>query len=116
MHCFTGKKSLVKKVIDNNWFLTAPTCITRSTQFQENIKLAPINQIFCETDAPYLSPFKDARNLSGQISAPIKMGKRNEPAHVRHTAEKLAEIKNIPVPELIRLTSENARRLFNKLI
>lgn len=62
MHCFTGKKSLVKQIIDNNWFLTAPTSIVRSTQFQENIKLTPITQLFAETDSPYLTPFKEKRN------------------------------------------------------
>lgn len=86
MHCFTGKKSLVKEIIDNGWFLTAPTCITRSTQFQENVKLIPITQLFCETDAPYLSPYKE---------------KRNEPAFVIEAYKKVAEIKNMELKEVI---------------
>jgi len=86
MHCFTGKKSLVKKIIDDGWFLTAPTSIVRSTQFQENAKLAPITQLFCETDAPYLSPYKE---------------KRNEPAFVIEAYKKLAEIKNMELKEVI---------------
>jgi len=86
MHCFTGRKSLVKKIIDDGWFLTAPTSIVRSTQFQENAKLAPITQLFCETDAPYLTPFKN---------------KRNEPAFVVEAYKKLAEIKNMELKEVI---------------
>ncbi|MBL7056320.1 TatD family hydrolase [Candidatus Woesearchaeota archaeon] len=86
MHCFCGKKALVKKIIDNNWFLTAPTSITRSTQFQENTKLCPITQLFVETDAPYLSPYKD---------------KRNEPAFIVESYKKIAEIKGMELQEVI---------------
>ena len=97
MHCFTGKKSLVKKIADNGWFLTAPTCITRSTQFQENIKLVPITQLFCETDAPYLSPYKD---------------KRNEPAYVLEAYKKVAEIKGMELKEVINNVWMNWQKVF----
>ncbi|MCH8004267.1 MAG: TatD family hydrolase [Nanoarchaeota archaeon] len=97
MHCFTGKKSLVKKIIDNGWFLTAPTSIVRSTQFQENVKLAPITQLFCETDAPYLTPFKD---------------KRNEPAFVVEAYKKVAEIKNMELKEVVNNIWMNWQKVF----
>jgi TatD DNase family protein len=97
MHCFTGKKSLVKKIIDNGWFLTVPTCIVRSTQFQENVKLAPITQIFCETDAPYLTPLKN---------------KRNEPAFVVEAYKKVAEIKNMELKEVINNIWMNFQKVF----
>jgi len=112
MHCFTGKKPLVKKIIDDGWFLTAPTSIVRSTQFQENAKLVPITQLFCETDAPYLTPFKDARNLSSQISAPIEMGKRNEPAFVIEAYKKLAEIKGMELKEVVNNIWMNWQKVF----
>ena len=98
MHCFCGKKTLVKKIIDNGWFLTAPTSIVRSTQFQENTKLVPITQLFCETDAPYLSPFKD---------------KRNEPAFVVEAYKKVAEIKNMELKEVINNIWMNWQNTFN---
>jgi len=98
MHCFTGKKSFVKKIIDNNWFLTAPTCITRSTQFQENIKLVPITQLFCETDAPYLTPFKD---------------KRNEPAFISEAYKKVAEIKGMELKEVVNNIWMNWQKVFS---
>jgi len=97
MHCFTGKKSLVKRIVDNGWFLTAPTCITRSIQFQENIKLVPITQLFCETDAPYLSPYKD---------------KRNEPAFVLEAYKKVAEIKGMELKEVINNVWMNWQKIF----
>ena len=113
MHCFTGKKSLVVKIIDSNWFLTAPTCITRSTQFQENVKITPITQLFSETDAPYLSPFKNARNLPSQISAPIELGKRNEPAFVIEAYKKVAEIKNMELKEVVNNIWMNWQKTFS---
>jgi len=97
MHCFTGKKSLVKKIVDNGWFLTAPTSIVRSTQFQNNIKLIPITQLFCETDAPYLSPFKDMRN---------------EPAFVIEAYKKVAEIKNMEFKEIVNNIWMNWQKTF----
>jgi len=97
MHCFTGKKSLVKKIVDDGWFLTAPTSIVRATQFQENVKLTPITQLFCETDAPYLTPFKN---------------RRNEPAFVIEAYKKLAEIKNMELKEVINNIWMNWQKTF----
>ena len=112
MHCFSGKKSLVKKVIDNNWYLTIPTNVTKSFQFQENVKLIPITQLFCETDAPYLSPFTGARNLPNQISAHTKVGKRNEPAFVVEAYKKIAEIKNMELKEVVNNVWMNFKNVF----
>jgi len=97
MHCFTGKKLLVKKIIDNNWFLTAPTSIVRSIQFQENIKIIPITQLFAETDAPYLTPFKD---------------KRNEPSYIIESYKKIAEIKDMELKEVINNIWMNWQKTF----
>jgi len=102
MHCFGGRKSLVKKIIDNGWFLTAPTCITRATQFQENARLCPITQLFCETDAPYLSPFK---SKTGEFQ-------RNEPAFVIEAYKKVAEIKGMELKEVINNVWMNWQRVF----
>jgi len=98
IHSFTGKKSLVKEIVDNGWFITAPTCIVRSTQFQDNVKLAPITQIFCETDAPYLTPFKD---------------KRNEPAYIIEAYKKLAEIKKMEFEEVVNNIFMNYQKVFD---
>ena len=102
MHCFGGRKSLVKKIIDNGWFLTAPTCITRATQFQENAKLTPITQLFCETDAPYLNPFKPK---TGEFQ-------RNEPAFVIEAYKKVAEIKGMELKEVINNVWMNFQTVF----
>jgi TatD DNase family protein len=104
MHCFSGKKSLVKKVIDNNWFLTIPTNVTKSFQFQDNVKITPITQLFCETDSPYLSPFKDPKT-------PKKL-QRNEPAFIIEAYKKIAEIKGMELKEVVNNVWMNWQRVF----
>ena len=52
-----------------------------------------------ETDSPYLSPEP-------------KRGKRNEPANVIYTAEKIAKLRNITIEDLAKITSENTRKFY----
>ena len=97
MHCFCGKKSLVKRIADNGWFLTAPTIVVRSQQFQELVKNVPISQLFCETDSPYLSPYKD---------------KFNEPAFIIESYNKIAELKGMDINEVINNINMNWQKVF----
>ncbi|MBD3355487.1 hypothetical protein GF361_05940 [Candidatus Woesearchaeota archaeon] len=80
MHCFSGKKSLIKRAADNGWSFSVPPVITRLQHFQMLVDMTNLSQLLTETDAPYLSPFRD---------------RRNEPAFVAETIKKIAEIKGI---------------------
>jgi len=60
----------------------------------------PLDRIVLETDAPYLAP------------VPCR-GKRNEPAFLVHTAQKIAEILGMGIDELASVTTVNANQLFN---
>ena len=97
MHCFSGKKPLVKRITDNGWFLTVPTIAVRSFQFQDIAKNVPITQLFCETDSPYLSPYK---------------GQTNEPAFVAESYKKIAEIKGMDINEVINNIYMNWQKVF----
>lgn len=97
MHCFCGKKKLVKRILDNGWFLTIPTSVVRAQQFQEIVGEAPLSQLFCETDSPYLSPFK---------------GERNEPSFVVESYKKIAELKKLEVEEVAKCVFQNWQRVF----
>ncbi|MBI1935592.1 TatD family hydrolase [Candidatus Woesearchaeota archaeon] len=97
MHCFSGKKSLVKRIANNGWFLTIPTNVVRSFQFQDIAKTVPITQLFCETDSPYLSPYKD---------------RHNEPAYVMESYNKIAEIKGMDINEVVNNIYMNWQRAF----
>ena len=61
----------------------------------------PTDRLLVETDAPYLAPVPHR-------------GRRNEPAHVRHTAQRLAELKGLDEAELAQVTTANFFRLFSK--
>jgi len=97
MHCFSGKKSLVKRVAHNGWFLTVPTIVVRSQQFQDIAKSVPISQLFCETDSPYLSPYK---------------GQWNEPAFVIESYNWIAELKQMDANEVVNNIYMNWQKVF----
>lgn len=97
MHCFSGKKSLVKRIRDNGWFFSIPTNVVRAQQFQMIIQEVPLNQLFCETDSPYLSPFKD---------------RINEPSFVIESYKKIAEIKSMEFSEVVNNIYMNFQRVF----
>ena len=67
---------------------------------QNTFKIIPLEKILIETDSPYLAP------------VPMR-GKKNEPSFIKFTAEKLAEIHNIPINKLIEITSKNFNFLFS---
>jgi TatD DNase family protein len=98
MHCFSGKLKLVQRIIDNKWNLSIPTNVTNSEHFQKIIQMAPIEQLFCETDSPYLHPEKEFPN---------------EPANVIRSYEKIAEIKKISLKKVRDKIWSNFERVFN---
>jgi len=98
MHCFMGRKHLVKRVLDNGWSLSIPCIIGRLQQLQENVSMAHISQLLTETDAPYMSPYPDI--------------KRNEPRFIIETIKKIAEIKKLDEEETAKLLYMNYQRLF----
>lgn len=59
----------------------------------------PLDKLLVETDSPYLSP------------EPLR-GRRNEPANVKFTAQKIADIKEMPLEELAKITTENAKKFY----
>jgi TatD DNase family protein len=65
----------------------------------EVARMVPLDRVLVETDSPYLIP------------KPLK-ARRNEPLFVKHVAEKLAEIRNMPLEEIAHVTTANAVRLF----
>jgi len=100
-HCFTGTVEEGKRAIDMGLKLGIGGVTTfKNAGVDRNVAQLPLSEMMLETDAPYLAPSP-------------KRGKRNEPAFVKHTAKKLAQLFNITVQEIDRLTTKNARELFN---
>lgn len=97
MHCFNGKKSLIKRCVENGWYFSVPPIITRLEHFKMLVQGTPIEQLLTETDSPYLSP---------------NPGERNEPINVQTTIEEIAKIKNLDVEEVREIILENSERVF----
>tara|TARA_Y100000816_G_scaffold55239_1_gene35858 strand:- start:200 stop:961 length:762 start_codon:yes stop_codon:yes gene_type:complete len=103
MHCFTGSQHFAEQLLKLDAYFSASGIITfkKSIELQNTFKFLPLNRILIETDSPFLAPVPNR-------------GKKNEPAFIDFTAAKLAEIKGISKPELIKITTDNFDNLFFK--
>ena len=97
MHYFSGKISLVKRILDNGWYLSIPSSVKYNEAFQRIAEEAPISQLLCETDSPFSHPDKK---------------RSNEPKNVIESYKKIAEIKGLNIKEAEEKIKENYDRLF----
>ena len=79
--------------------LGGPVTFKNARKTVEVAAAIPLEHLVIETDCPYMTP------------VPFR-GKRNEPVLVQHTAEKIAQIRNMPVEELIEITYQNGKRVY----
>lgn len=106
LHCFSGKKVLIKKAIMRGYNFSIPTNIVRSEIFKYIAKEVPLEKIFTETDGPYLSPYK---NNDGSINI-------NKPENILETIKEISKIKNISEKEIEKQIENNFIRVFNKKV
>jgi len=101
MHCFSGHVQFAEASLDLGFYISiaGPVTYPNARKLPEVIKAVPVEWLVIETDCPFLPP------------QPHR-GKRNEPAYLPITAQRVAEIKGHPVDELGELMSQNALRLF----
>jgi TatD DNase family protein len=102
MHSFTGGRTMMDECVAMGLYISFAGMVTykKSTELREIAAAVPNDRILVETDSPYLSP------------EPVRKIKRNEPAHVRHTAACLADVRGVSLEEFAALTSANAKKLF----
>ncbi len=100
-HCYSGSWEMAQKLIDMGIYISiaGPVTFKNAKKTVEVVKNLPIDKMLIETDAPYLTP------------VPFR-GERNDSVYMRFTAEKIAEIKGIPLEEVAHHTLENAKKLF----
>ena len=100
MHCFTGTEEEAKAYLDLGFHLGLGGVTTyKNCAVKDYLCNIPLDRIVLETDAPYLSPVPHR-------------GQRNEPAFLADTAQKLAEILEIPVEKLAETTTNNVKTIF----
>lgn len=100
-HCFSGSLHDLEAFLELGFYISiaGPVTYPRSRELRALIREVPADRLLLETDAPYLSPL------------PYR-GKRNEPAFVRATYERVALILELELEELCRRVQTNVARLF----
>ena len=99
-HSFTGGRDELKRALSYDFFIGINGIVTfKNSDLGEVVKHIPMNRLLMETDSPFLAP------------VPFR-GKRNESAYLVEIARKVAEIHNLTLEEVARITSRNAELLF----
>ncbi|EDX83722.1 hydrolase, TatD family [Synechococcus sp. PCC 7335] len=103
MHCWTGSPEETQRFLNLGFFISFSGIVTfkNSKQVKASAKMVPSDRILVETDCPFLSP------------VPKRKEKRNQPAFVRHVAEYVAELREIPLATFAQQTTRNAQQLFS---
>ncbi len=101
IHCFSGTQEFGQSCIDLGFLISFSGILTFKTA--ESLRVAacafPLESLLVETDSPYLAPI------------PFR-GRKCEPAMVKHTAQKIADLKGIELEAVARATTANAKRFF----
>jgi TatD DNase family protein len=101
LHSFNGTLETAQQALSLNFYIgiTGPVTYPNAEKKREVVQQLPLDRILIETDAPFLTPVPHR-------------GKRNEPAYIRHIADKIAEIHSKSPAEIADQTAQNAARLF----
>jgi len=102
MHCFTEDWKTAQAAIDMGFYISFSGIITfkNATALRDVARQVPLQKMLIETDAPFLAPVPHR-------------GKTNQPGYVRHVAEEIARLKDVPLEQVARATTDNFYRLFN---
>lgn len=96
-HCFTGKPQVAERICKEGYFISLPTSILRSKSMKKVAKRIPISFLLTETDAPFLSPGEDERNV---------------PQNVKSVYEEIARQKKSEVGTVEEAIERNFERVF----
>ena len=100
LHCYPGSLEAAKPFLDRYYLGIGGTLTFKNNKkTKELVKELPLEKIVLETDCPYLTP------------VPFR-GKRNEPVYTKYVAEEVARIKEISVEQVIKVTTENAKKIY----
>ena len=100
-HCFSGNEKQAREIIDLGFYLGIGGVVTfKNSGLDKVMADIDMKNVVLETDAPYLAP------------VPFR-GKRNECSYLKYVLEKLAEIKKDSQEDIAKVTTKNAKELFN---
>lgn len=100
-HCFTESIAVARAALELGFYISFSGILTfkNATELHEVARFVPLERCLIETDSPYLAPVPHR-------------GKTNTPAWVPHVAQKLAELKGLPLEQVAAATSANTLALF----
>ncbi len=101
VHCFSGSWETARELLDMGWFLSFTGVITFKNARRpcEVAARMPLDRLMLETDSPYLTPVPHR-------------GERNSSLMLPFIAERISQLRGIPIDELVNAASENGRRFF----
>lgn len=101
LHCFSYGVEQARQYLNKGFYLGIGGVVTfkNGRKLKEVVAYSPLEQLVLETDCPYLSP------------VPFR-GKRNSSLYLPYIAQEIANIKNIDYDTVVRVTNENAKRLY----
>lgn len=104
MHCFTESWEVAQAAMEMNFYISLSGIVTfkKAIELQDVAARIPLDRLLIETDSPFLAP------------VPYR-GKVNDPSKVIHVAEKIAELRGVPVATIAERTTDNFFNLFNKI-
>lgn len=104
MHCFTESWGVAQAAMDLGFYISLSGIVTfkNAVDLQEVARRVPLDRLLIETDSPFLAP------------VPYR-GKTNDPSMVIHVAEKIADLKGLPVVDIARHSKDNFFNLFSKI-
>ena len=102
VHCFSYSKEVAKECLEMGFYIGVGGVITfkNGKKLREVVEMTPMDRILLETDSPYLAP------------EPYR-GKRNSSLNLPYVVSEIARIKGISEEEVIRITEENAKTMYN---
>ena len=100
-HCYSGSAEMARQLVNLGWYIgfTGVLTFKNARKAVETARSIPLDRIVLETDCPFMAP------------EPFR-GKRNDPGYLYRMAERLAELREVSVEDICRITTENGKRLY----
>ena len=100
-HCCQFNQEMIRQALELGYYISfaGPVTFKNSKNAPDVVNMVPLDRILIETDSPYLAPEPNR-------------GKRNDSRNVKYVAQKIADLKDIPIEDIAKITYENAMRIF----
>ena len=100
-HCCQLNQEMIRQALELGYYISfaGPITFKNAKSAEDCVQIVPMDRILIETDSPYLSPEPNR-------------GKRNDSRNVKYVAQKIADIKKLPLENVAKITYENAMKIF----